>query len=464
MAYWWLISPLLILAALHYVTVGRAIGIFTMDGIFVLTQTVMSVGTLAILDPSSDADRLYAMVMFAAPASYILVSVLLFQVNMAKHNFVRDNSSKHHLVNPQRVIEIYRPTFAIGALAVLAGAITIAYFQAVGYNAFFVGIQGLASGTNVDITTLRLDSYNESRYLFPGYVNQFKNTILPALALVISLYLFQSRHQLRHIITIPLVIMSIFGLLGTGQRGAFIQFTLALFTFLYHYNRSRFRRRAIVGMSLAGPLLFLATVILGRSSSLLGTDSGIFSKVSTIAREVLKRFFYDNQWSGQMVFRYTYVRPVQNGKEWLDGVLGVLPGNSGSSLPRQVFESLYGTDRGTAPPSLWGSVFYNFGWMGILILPIVMAVFYQTITLRSVLRAKINTLELVGMSGTFVVLGNWVAGGPEYLLNAGGITFAVLWWLGRRSNRSSRVPVAANEPIETRTPSPEFARIHRTSY
>ena len=48
-----------------------------------------------------------------------------------------------------------------------------------------------------------------------------------------------------------------------------------------------------------------------------------------------------------------------------------------------------------------------------------------------------TSLELIGMSGFFVICGNWIVGGPDYLLNAGGVTFAILWWLGRRIRRAT---------------------------
>jgi oligosaccharide repeat unit polymerase len=437
--YWWIILLVTTAALTHYFSVGRYEGVLTLDGIFVLFQWIMAAGTLVLLDPSNSADQLYALVISVPMMLYVCASIVVY--------WIARGSARHLFSGMTRRIVFYRPTVAIWALLSLSGLVTIAYYQAVGYNTFASGIQGVLAGSSADYTTMRLDSYSASRYLYPGYVNQFKNMILPSLTLVVLVYVFKKRDKLRWLIAIPLILLSTFGILGTGQRGAFVQFCLILIIFLFHSDRKQFARRATLTGLAATPLLFMATFILGRSTVALGQDAGPFAKIVTIGEELLKRFFQDNQFSGQMGFRFTYGQPIQNGGEWITGFLGILPGQPGSPLPGQIFKSLYGTDRGTAPPSMWGSVFYNFGWFGLLVLPIVLATIYQVVTFRSTNKRHLNTLELVGMSGTFVVCGNWIAGGPEYLLNAGGVTFAILWWLGRRAAVPMTPPPDDDPPI-----------------
>jgi oligosaccharide repeat unit polymerase len=431
----------------HYFSVGRFEGVLTLDGLFVLTQWIMATGTLLLLDPSNSADRLYAFVISAPMILYVSASMVTYWI-------VRGSSSRL-FGGIVRGVSVYRPTIAIWGLLLLSVTITIAYYQAVGYNVFELGIRNAFNGTTADYATLRVDSYSPNRYLFPGYANQFKNTILPSLTLIASIYLFRTRDTLRGLIVIPLILISVFGILGTGQRGAFIQFSLTLITFLFHFDRKRFRRRATMAFLASAPLVFLATFILGRSAQSIGQDSGFFTKIATLGRELLNRFFQVNQFSGQIGFRFTYGQPTQNGMEWIQGVLGILPGNSGSPLDGLIFKSLYGSARGTAPPSMWGSTFYNFGWLGLLLLPIVLAAIYQVVTFRSTNKTHMNTLELIGMSGTFVVCGNWIADGPEYLLNAGGVTFAVLWWLGHRAAQRIDIPPQNDSLDLARRASPE---------
>lgn len=466
MTYWWMIVLITILAVAHYLLVDRERGIFTLDGVFVLTQWFMTLGTLVLLNPAVPADATYAFVMIVPYTVYVCLSITIYQVNRAEHGAVRPNF--------ERPI-VYRPTFAIIALTVLAIAVTIAYYQAVGYNVFLLAVQqGFNSST--DYTTLRLNSYSFSRHLFPGYVNQFKNTILPTLTLVSAIYLTTWRHVARFVLVPALLAISILGLIGTGQRGAFILFGLMLIIFLYYYNRRRFFKRAVVIGCFALPVLLLSTLVLGRSASTLARGTSPGAKVGVLLSELWKRFFHDGQWSGQMAFRYIYARPVQNGQDWLNAILGVLPGNPGSMLPSLVFQSLYGTPRGTAPPSTWGSAYYNFGWLGVIGLAATLAIAYQYVSYRCSIVKSRNTLELAGMCGVIVIWGNWVAGGLDYVLNAGGITFAVLWWIGSRQKlaipslaqgadvvRAGVLPTRKNaQSLRRRDPS-QFVRAHGQS-
>ena len=63
-----------------------------------------------------------------------------------------------------------------------------------------IGLRAQLSGqSDADITTLRLNSYSGSQYFAPGYVNQFKNVLLPALVvIVITYYSMTKDSSLRH--------------------------------------------------------------------------------------------------------------------------------------------------------------------------------------------------------------------------------------------------------------------------
>lgn len=414
----------------HFYLVGRREGVLTLDGVFVIAQWVMATGTLLLLDSHNSADRLYAYVVSVPMALYIAASI--------GTNIIVRKRRGIGPVTPVKRVDDYRPSVPIWLLLALSIVVTVAYYLTVGYNTLFAGIQSVITGTKVDYTTLRLQSYSGTKYLFPGYVNQFKNIILPSLALVAVLYLFRTRARFRYAAAALLVGVTIYGILGTGQRGAFILFCLTLVIFMYLHNRAQFPRRAALTALAAAPLLLAVTYLLGRRSA-AGHGAGALSRIGGLVSELAARLFHDNQYSGQVAFRFTYHRPVQNGRDWLSALLGVLPNNSGSSLPHEVFKTIYGTDRGTAPPSMWGSTYYNFGWTGVLLLAVLLGVAFQTLTFKSVRTSPVNTLELVGMAGVFTVCGSWVVDGPMYLLNTGAVTFAILWWIGRHAAKESPV-------------------------
>lgn len=103
-------------------------------------------------------------------------------------------------------------------------------------------------------------------------------------------------------------------------------------------------------------------------------------------------------------------------------------------LDHQIYAVMYGTDRGTAPVSLWGSAWYNFGWAGITVLPYFLALLYQGVYARFVRKRKTLFRTLI-YSGLTVVLGLWAVGGPLTLANTGLLAIILLdllvrVWLG----------------------------------
>src|SRR5699024_2267912 len=120
---------------------------------------------------------------------------------------------------------------------------------------------------DVDAASLRLQSYSGSSYYFPGYVNQFKNSLLPALVVIVIHYLFARRVNFRIILSSTLVLLSLIFLLGTGQRGAFVTFVLIAVIYILIVNRKRFKVFVLWIGGLAIGIFFISTAASGRASS-----------------------------------------------------------------------------------------------------------------------------------------------------------------------------------------------------
>jgi hypothetical protein len=100
-----------------------------------------------------------------------------------------------------------------------------------------------------------------------------------------------------------------------------------------------------------------------------------------------------------------------------------------------IFELLYGGRGGTAPPSLWGSVWYNFGPLGVLMIPALMGWLYHR--LYASLFSSPKTLARVMIyAGATMILGLWIIGGPETLFNRGLITVFLMKLIVTRSTAS----------------------------
>ncbi|KKK05417.1 hypothetical protein [Micromonospora sp. HK10] len=422
-----LFLPVLALAVLHYAVAIRQYGILTPDGLFVVCQLLMLYGTVRLVDFDSPVETFYAQLMAAAAALYLLASLTTC---IAMQHRRPDRSGRPNFSNYS--VSLVAPSGPILALVALSIVVTVGYFAAVGYSAFLVGLQGQLGGSPADIATLRLESYAGDRYLFPGFVNQFKNAILPALAVILTVWSFAKGGFFARVGSVLLLALSALALMATAQRGAMVLFLTTALVYAFLHRRRHLSWGFVLPLLLGLPLLVLSTYVLARSP-----DSAS-SPLQAAAEDLSNRFLHDNQASGLAAFNYTSSLPVSNGGDWLQGLLSVLPSHRGSTLSSDVFYTLYGSTRGTSPPSLWGSIHYNFDTLGLLFMAALFGVLFQVLTQRSLRRGHYNSLQLIGFAGVTVVLGTWVAGGIETPLNIGLVSYLLLWYWGGRIGNTGR--------------------------
>lgn len=431
------------LAGCLYLAAIRATAL-SAAGLFAVMQMVMAIGTFPMLDPAVEADVVYGWVLTWSMLSYLLISSVVLL------------HGRGALTGPDAVT-LWRPSFTTWLLVITMALGIFVYFRAVGYSAFLEGLRGITTGEEVDVATLRLNSYSGDQYFAPGIVNQFKNALLPALAVLILTYR-RSAGVKRRLTTLLLVAASVFGLLGTGQRGAFIVFALVLIAYAYLSNLGRLPRWAWRAGLGALTLVILATIVLGRGADELAHGGPWWGRIEIAIAALKERVFVEQQASALAGFRFIYEQDVQNGREWIQSLSGVTPWSRGSDLSHRIFFTMYGSTRGTAPPSVWGSVYHNFGWAGVIGFAPTMAVLLGWVSRRGLAPRRRNTMEIMGISGVFVTLGTWVADTPLFLLNAGLVVYTALWWWGARSasadDEAMRRPVAASHQSRQTNPIP----------
>ncbi|XKH53515.1 oligosaccharide repeat unit polymerase [Citricoccus nitrophenolicus] len=408
----------------HVVVTTKSLRLLNPGSIFLGMQLLMAYGTSSLLDLSVEADAVHWSVIAVSYFAFAFASLILC---ISDHLYSR--RSGRASARPAYIVAVgARP--AVVALVVLSVLISTAYFAAVGYNVLLEGLGGSLSSD--EAAQMRKNSYSGEQYFFPGYVNQFKNSLLPALVLVLVVWAYSARKAYRHIMSVGLSVISLMFLMGTGQRGATVTVFIITVVFAGYLGSRYLRRTAILVASIGIPVFFLGSLVLGRSSAEYeAADTGL-ERVGVLFSELVARIVDSNQGSSLEAFRYVHGIPPVWGRDWLDTLVGLLPGASGTNLANIVYKNMYGTLEGTAPPSLWGSVYHNFGFGGSVVVALALGAFYYFIG-RSMARATVsNTLAAVGMAGTAAVLGTWIAGGPEYLANTGIGVYVLLWIWGLR--------------------------------
>lgn len=395
---------------------------FGPDSILVIFNTITLLGTAIIVDQSPGSESYFWLVLGSTSLAVAAITIARATWPRRYANFIAVRETP--------------TTLRLVSLLALAAAISLAYYFAVGYIVLIS-----SGGSAADISTARLNSYAGSRYLFPGYVNQFKNILLPALAAATIHSIFARRAVFRWPLGLLLAAFSFIMVAGTGQRGAMVLASLTISAALVASRTLRGRHLAVLAATFMAAFAF-QTALLGRQSRELATATGASEKTLVFAQALWSRVALENPMSGLAAYRYTETLPYARGREWLLDLAGILPGNRGSDLSSRVFETLYGSRAGTAPPSTWGSIYYNFGpdWTFIVVVLLALSLTWLTFHIYRVLSrdTPITFLRLLAACGMAVSLGGWVAGSILAPLNQGFPMYALLFVLEPWVTRSSR--------------------------
>ena len=301
-------------------------------------------------------------------------------------------------------------------LFVLSSLLTSLYYYLVGYNLLLSSLLSVVD----DATSARIAMYAGDTYYAPGIFNQFKNILLP-ISFIGILYYFKEnkKSSARNTFLLIATPFLTWALLGTGQRAFFFGFFVIFLIFLYFYRgKIRFNFSQVVVVGIAIFLFSFVSVLLGRESNLSLTSS--FEQLG-------HRIFISNQWAAVEAMRYIDTQNIVWGSEWLRSIVGLIPGVEGSDLSNRIHEYMFGSIRGTAPPSVWGSAYHNWGFAGVAILAVLIPLLFGGIFARFVSGVKTPS-RIIGYSALTYILATWVAGTPSVLFNM-GLPAIILYFL-----------------------------------
>lgn len=426
------------LTVIYYFTFGARLGRLSIVSLFIYAQAAMAAGTLTSLDPMASSDRTHAV---------LLVVTYCIVVLVASVGAILSPASARHSEEPM-TIDYNMPVKSTVLWICASIGASMAYFVSVGYIAFFESLEAVLRGSDADIASLRLESYAGNSYFFPGYVNQFKNALLPALTVATVISLYHSKSHWRHPVAATLAPVTLILLLGTGQRAPFILALGLALVVTYLIAPKRLARRAAPIVCVGLLLFFLTTFASGRVALELREAEGPEEHLAILWNQLLFRIFGSNQISSIAGFRYVYDGRIPLGSEWAEGLVGLLPGKSGSDLSNKVFESLYGSTRGTAPLSIWGSAYHNLGFYGAIAFAAFLALALTSIAIKVNKKEASNLIEVVGIAGVMVTLGTWIADGPTAVLNGGFATYTVLWLWGSHLHKRRAVSTGGRQENE----------------
>lgn len=394
-------------------TLSKKTGWMCPHNLFVWFNAVMGIGILAQLDFSRADDMSHGEIILLTAFVYLIASTVFsryFGLRRLFKGYCNNVSIAYSKMDLQISFALY----------VVSLAASVMYFYLVGYNVLlYIMMHGVSSG---NVTDMRLASYSGANYYAPGYFNQFKNILLPLsyVGLIATYGKISTSKLIYRVMVILLLIPVIFCLLGTGQRAFFVGFIISSVLFLGFVLQGKLKigRAKLIIVAVGFFAIFSAmSIALGRSGG---------SSLTSDIEELLSRIFFEQQYGSVYGFRYIYRLPVQYGADWGTDLLSVLPGLHGTHLSNIISGILYGSDRGTVPVSLWTSVYYNWGWVGVMVFPVMLALTYTGTTRYMLNRSRVAYLRLMTFSFLSFILASWVSAGPMQLLNNGLATVLIL--------------------------------------
>jgi oligosaccharide repeat unit polymerase len=398
-----------------------------------LALALMALGTIVLIDPQNPVDLFYVGLHFLALTCFVAASAAHLSFVQGAERLTEFSRRGH--VTSSKPLRLF-----VFFVLLVSVAITIAYYIAVGYN---MAVLILFGGGVEDYSTMRLYSYSGANYFAPGYVNQFKNVLLPISTVAIIYWLKSARRPVELVIfssvSVPFLI---YALAGTGQRGyLFYTGASVLLSFVLHNIGGKFRilSARIVAIALPVVVLFGLMTI---SYNKLG-DQG----AGKVVEEIILRFTTVQQEGALAGFHYIHTLPIAWFAEWGKSFAGVLPGVEGSTLSHEIHAVMYGTARGTVPLSTIGSAYHNGGVVGVVLLFLLLGFAY----------AKLYTMYLSGereivrsltFGFLFFYLIIYLADSPAALMDSGVVT--ALLFLGlinlfrdKKSANAYKAPSAA---------------------
>ena len=294
----------------------------------------------------------------------------------------------------------------------------------------------VSGGVNVFLRSL-MDFFSESSSTYKnerasyfsvggmGYIYQFRAILLPILSVYI---VFCDKKKLPKFISIPLIVLMIVFLLGTGQRNAFIFFCIIVFMYsLVMYIEFKvhiFTKGQYIFFG-AAALLFLIALTL--SNGRVSSDS---NRVLGALQSLADRALSVNQRTAINAFSYIDTQPTVWGYDWMMTLRDLLPGKSGyMTVSRITYYLAYGSYNGTGDPCIWGSAWYNFHFIGVTIFPFVMGFAYHRVYKHMMNVKNKDRLYMLIYCGLSVYLGLWVYGTPMNLFNIGVVALFILRWI-----------------------------------
>lgn len=414
---------------LYHLAVNHGCRFVGASNLFVIVQAFLFLGTLSAKVDVSEH-------MFHRWVILQLVGIVGFTLGALVSNAIMHTNPRlafRSFSERDWLFDVHSATYwALMLLGVLSAVVGIGFSIRFGQNALIRSLL-LRAQDPVDsaraYSALRKSAVYGDTYLGYGYVMQFTDYLLPCFSHLLMFRANYRRCSLDGAVWFVFTCITVWCLTVTGRREPMIQYALCLWLVVstrYGAGLGKLlqrRWRSLIALIMPGVgLVFLLTNAVRYSTgiSLIAGVAQLWNRMGvTLASEKLR------------MMEFIFEQPIVWGQQWMDSLLTIAPRGHMPGLSNQMHAMLYGSSMGNSPLEIWGSAWHNFGWIGTVIVPFIMGLFLQWITLCTLTGPKTPTrLVLLTMMG----IGLARVSEPYLLLNNGVFTL----WLVLIGTRMTR--------------------------
>lgn len=436
----WLLTTLLCVGFAWYAaSVSGRLLYPTAPNWFLFVNGMLLVGTLSIADPARDVDLLYVAIQ--------VVGMLCFFVGAWLCNAaLRTNPGKAYRRFKAKPLQFDLQgrviSFAVAPVTLVSLLVMVAFAIAFGdhvlISTFRLSVAGTAENLSRSYSSARTDVHYGGRYLYIGYVQQFKDFLLPASTALLFVRAAMTNRRVHWAVVALLIPVNVYFLTITGQRSPLLMFALALFLLaserygkqllgLRHGSTMRVWGRSLAALAM---LLFVATSFF---RGYVSTSASPLELLLSPVEQLWWRVGPGLAEAKLQVMSVIFDRPITWGADWASALASIMPGHE-IGLSNQLHEMLYGSDRGSVGLQAWESLWYNFGWAGILAGGILLGFLLQWFTIRSFQGSRTTSRVTL-----FAIMALWLGNYTDpYGLFNGGVVALGLYYLMIRIAKGTR--------------------------
>ena len=418
------------LVAFYFFAVNQKVLFPTPANLFMLWQIPFVAGTIAAIDPSKNSDLKWLGIVLSGNLFFVIGCV----ISSLHSKFCAKKDYEEFLRKPL-YFDLHSGGFLIMlVLGVLSLVISLYFAVAVGYYVpleaalTYADIGSLAASARTYSNLRTAVYYGGEKYLAPGYVAQFKNILLPLVVYLLYFRVIVLKRCLERVALAILSVVTILLLSLTGQRYPVVLFGVMFTLLVYWQNREKLAAlssKALLFLTIGLVALYYCVSTFLMARRITDYDIGVKSLFYPISE--LGRVLFSGarvQLNIALYLFQVYSSPVW-GQNWIRGLADLLPGHR-IGFSQELHQLVYGSLRGSVGLGLWGEIWLNFGWIGVLFVPLLLGMAMQRFTI-SFYRGKKTIIRTV----VFIYAG-WIISAfrsPVQLFSEGFVTLMLYYLL-----------------------------------